>query len=137
MGHRFARRVLLSIPCLLVMTLAALADIRFEQPEWSSLKVFITEKITASDANQLAAHEQDLQQNLVHVYLNSLGGDVDAAMAIGRLIRKYDGWTYIGDWLSTMPLDSKCFSSCALIFIAGVRRTSTGPGYSALGINRI
>jgi hypothetical protein len=45
-------------------------------------------------------------------------------MAIGRLIRKYDGWTWI---------DSKCYSSCALIFIAGVIRTNV---YGELGLHR-
>jgi hypothetical protein len=54
-----------------------------------------------------------------------MGGDLSAAMKIGRLVRKFDGWTKI--WF-----DDKCYSSCALIFIAGVRRTSFGE----LGLHR-
>jgi len=45
-------------------------------------------------------------------------------MAIGRLIRKYDGWTWI---------NSKCYSSYALILIEGVIRTNA---YGELGLHR-
>jgi hypothetical protein len=57
------------------------------------------------------------------VRLDSRGGDVFSAMKIGRFIRKYDAHTLIV---------GKCYSSCALIFIAGVLRWNWGE----LGLHR-
>lgn len=48
------------------------------------------------------------------VFLDSPGGDVFAAMAIGRQIRANDFWTAV---------DSTCVSACTLIFAAGVTRS--------------
>ena len=53
------------------------------------------------------------------VDLDSRGGDVLAAIQIGRLIRKYVSITWI-------EFELKCYSSCALIFISDVWRTSFG-----------
>jgi hypothetical protein len=51
------------------------------------------------------------------VYLNSPGGNIHAAMAIGRIIRS-NGWT-----TSTIPQgkaqDAMCVSACAAIWVAG------------------
>lgn len=52
---------------------------------------------------------------LLSVYLDGPGGDVAAAMDIGRRIRSVAGSTVI--WAGR-----KCVSSCALIFVAGVQR---------------
>lgn len=51
----------------------------------------------------------------ISIFLNSSGGDVDEAMKIGRLIRKYNINTKIaaGDF---------CLSSCFLVYMSGVRR---------------
>jgi hypothetical protein len=57
--------------------------------------------------------------------LDSTGGDVSAAISIGRLVRKYELTTFISE-------NAKCYSSCALIFIAGVQRGSFGE----LGLHR-
>jgi hypothetical protein len=50
------------------------------------------------------------------------------------LIRKYEGTTWIGHDLNdgSSEINAKCFSSCALIFIAGVTRLSSGQ----LGLHR-
>jgi hypothetical protein len=60
-----------------------------------------------------------------NVVLNSGGGDIDSAITIGRLVRKNYGET-------TIPDGGKCFSACALIFIAGVTRYNLGE----LGLHR-
>ena len=57
--------------------------------------------------------------------LDSRGGDVAAAMEIGRIIRSVDGSTHIGE-------NARCYSSCALIFISGVNRSNLGE----LGLHR-
>lgn len=47
------------------------------------------------------------------------GGDVYAAMAIGRWARERDAFTYV-------PEGAHCYSSCALIYMSGVRRLNSG-----------
>jgi hypothetical protein len=59
------------------------------------------------------------------VELDSKGGDVFAAMKIGRIIRAYEGQT----WSSP----NGCYSSCALIYIAGVIRVNA---YAEIGLHR-
>lgn len=49
------------------------------------------------------------------INLNSSGGDVDAAMSIGRFLRKYGVRTAVRD-------KSQCLSSCVFIFMAGLER---------------
>ena len=84
----------------------------------------IANEITSGDAERLQNISRDLEYGgLIVVRLNSAGGDVTAAMSIGRLIRKYNAFTII-------PIGGKCYSSCALIFIAGVNRSNLGE-YSA------
>jgi hypothetical protein len=75
----------------------------------------ISGTITERDANAFQQLSAELERDDFNVQLDSPGGDVLAAMEIGRLIRKYDGFTKILWW-------RKCYSSCALIFIAGVQR---------------
>ena len=72
-------------------------------------------KIQAQDVTSL---EQSIANNRIEsVHVSSNGGDAYAAMAIGRLIREHQ----IQVWA-----DHNCFGSCALIFIAGVRRYNSG-----------
>lgn len=51
------------------------------------------------------------------VELDSVGGDVVAAISIARRIRAVGGHTYVGS-------RGKCFSSCGVIFLGGVRRVA-------------
>ena len=59
----------------------------------------------------------------LHVSLNSVGGKVDAAMEIGRIIRKNYGFTQVG-----MQYGYKgnrgvgCFSACVLIYASGIAK---------------
>ncbi len=72
------------------------------------------------------------------VLLDSSGGDVDAAMAIGRLIRTKTAFISVG---MTLPIGNQdgrntavCASACVLIFVAGSFRKVD---YSApIGIHR-
>jgi hypothetical protein len=85
----------------------------------------ITGDITQRDIAVFGSHSKDFEFKPLTVSLNSRGGDVAAAMEIGRIIRSVDGWTDI-------PLDKRCYSSCALIFISGVYRRN----YGELGLHR-
>jgi hypothetical protein len=89
---------------------------------------WISGTIAERDAKALQQLSPELERNDFYVYLDSGGGNVPAAMQIGRLIRKYDGFTQI-------QFNRKCYSSCALIFIAGVWRFISATG-GQLGLHR-
>lgn len=91
----------------------------------SSLFVDVTGTITNQDAKTFESAIQDLGSRRLYVRFDSAGGDVLAAMHMGRLIRKHDGVTVIS-------VPSKCYSACALLFIAGVMRHNLGE----LGLHR-
>lgn len=109
------------------------AEVNFERGILG-YKVSIFGTITRADADQIAQHEMDFEyggSSPMKVVLDSPGGDVDAAMQIGRIIRRNDGMTIVSE-------KSKCFSSCALIYVAGVTRiVSFGfPTGGTLGLHR-
>ena len=111
---------------LLAMTLAAKADIQIKRDGDSAISVWFTGIITEQDAKSVQDISGQLENPSVRdFWLDSKGGDVSAAIKIGRLIRKYDGQTLIAQ-------NGKCYSSCALIFIAGVHRVNFGE----LGLHR-
>jgi hypothetical protein len=110
----------------LAMTSAAKADIRVDRTDPPYGKIFITGRITKENAKTFDDISNELQRySYFTVRLNSEGGDVSAAIEIGRLIRKYEGFT-------TIEKNGRCYSSCALIFIAGVSRSN----YGELGLHR-
>jgi hypothetical protein len=114
---------------LLAATLTARAEIRIDEETTFSISIKITGTLTQHDADEfqdISAKFETKGLTFLTVYLDSKGGDVFAAMKIGRLIRKYDGHAQI------LPY-AKCYSSCALIFIAGVIRTNA---LGELGLHR-
>jgi ATP-dependent protease ClpP protease subunit len=116
---------IIAFHCLL--TVAARADFRIVG-RTVDLELLISGTITQQDAKAFQEVSAELERNDFYVYLDSKGGDVLAAMQIGRLIRKYEGFTQI-QW------SRKCYSSCALIFIAGVSRVISATG-GELGLHR-
>lgn len=107
-----------------LMALDAKADVRVSDETEHSMTIEIKDEITEKDALTFAGMSERLARKTFTVHLDSKGGDVFAAMKIGRTIRQYDGWTWN---------DSICYSSCALIFIAGVIRTND---YAEIGLHR-
>jgi len=79
----------------------------------------IANEITAADATKFEKLVESLAAKIdvVDVELNSAGGDVAAAMRIGRIIRSRGLWTIAPDDAGT-----KCASACVLILAAGVVR---------------
>ena len=59
------------------------------------------------------------------VWLASSGGDIDAAMVLGRILRRFGLFTLVGR-------DEQCMSACVFAFMGGERRTVAGQ----LGIHR-
>jgi hypothetical protein len=60
------------------------------------------------------------------VFLESLGGDLDAAMEAGRIIRRAQGKTFVSHETK------KCASACVLVFLGGAVRE----GFGQIGIHR-
>jgi hypothetical protein len=104
---------------------SAQAEVRIDRSAEAFIELSILETITERDAETFAGLSRELEYKNAFINLNSQGGNVFAAMKIGRLIRKYDASTTVED-------GAKCFSSCALIFIAGVQRQNNGQ----LGLRR-
>lgn len=112
--------LILSMSCLLASAGRSLADVQInkvgEGSDALALEIFNT--ISKNDADYVSQQENSLKGTL-DVFLNSPGGDVDAAEKIGRIIRKYLASVFV-------RANAKCFSSCALIYIAGSIRTNLG-----------
>jgi hypothetical protein len=98
---------------LLAVHSAAEAETRIDKTHPYSIGIYITGTITERDAQTFQEVSNDFEYIEPVLYLDSKGGSVSAAMQIGRLTRKYDGTTLVS---------GSCYSSCALIFIAGVVR---------------
>jgi len=84
-------RLLLAV-LLLVVPSQALADIKIQS---NGLK--ITGDIKKADAEFVESHLGDLIKKHQIVFLDSGGGDIAAVMAIGRIIRKFEWSTSVGD----------------------------------------
>jgi len=94
------------------------------------VRVFLSGQITREDvdsagvmASLLKSGKQKLAGNTV--WLASGGGDIDAAMDLGRLLRKLGVFTLIGK-------NDQCLSACVFAFMGGERRSVAG----RLGIHR-
>jgi hypothetical protein len=109
--------IILALAFLLATTFSARTDIRIDHGK--DLNIFITGTITARDAAAFQKITHELERRSFKVSLDSIGGDVRAAMQIGRLVRRYDGSTEV-------LLGGRCYSSCALVFVAGVFRLNAG-----------
>lgn len=94
------------------------------------VRVFLSGEITRADvdsagvmASLLKSGKQKIAGN--SVWLASNGGDIDAGMDLGRLLRKLGIFTVIGK-------NDQCLSACVFAFMGGERRSVTGQ----LGIHR-
>lgn len=97
---------------LLYHELAAGADIRIKQSgnRNDSLDISLTGEIKRGDEIVFARLARGARKLSVH--LDSAGGDVDAAISIGRIVRSGEGTVYA----------AHCYSACVLIFAGGEMR---------------
>lgn len=116
---------ILSVVLILVPTPPVRADVFVYDRTESSLFVDISGTIASPDLKTFENAIEDIGGRRLFVRLDSAGGDVFAATHIGRLIRKHHGITVIS-------VPSRCYSGCALLFIAGVTRHNLGE----LGLHR-
>jgi hypothetical protein len=113
------------------------ADISYPQngvDRWSApadeVRVYLSGEITRKDLDSALVMERLLkngQQKLVDnlLWLGSGGGDIDAGMDLGRLLRKLGIFTFVDK-------SDKCMSACVFAFMGGERRSVAGQ----LGIHR-
>lgn len=119
-------RVIGLIFIVVLSTATVVADVRIKKDnQYIPLIITITGTISEDDAKQIENASSELNNQNFIVDLDSRGGSLSAAIKIGRLIRKYDGATSI---------TGKCYSSCPLIFIGGVKRFMGGA--TSLGLHR-
>lgn len=94
------------------------------------VRVFLSVEITRQDlatvatmAEMLKSGRQRLAGNTL--WLASPGGDIDASMELGRMLRKLEIYTAIDQ-------NDRCLSACVFAFMGGERRSVAGQ----LGIHR-
>ena len=106
------------------------ADIAYARGTVDEVRVFVTGTITREDAVDAVILERLIQSGRQKiagniVWLASSGGDIDAAMVLGRILRRFGLFTLVGR-------DEQCMSACVFAFMGGERRTVAGQ----LGIHR-
>jgi hypothetical protein len=100
------------------------ADVKLDEKSYGNFVIELHGAISQADADELMRNATRFwYRSPAQIFLNGTGGDLDAAMRIGRLIRSVDGVTYSSD---------NCYGGCALVFIAGVSRFNLG----TIGLNR-
>mgnify|MGYP000876579140 CR=1 FL=1 len=116
------------IPTLLALcltsTVPARAEIRFASaeggPYGAMFAARLTGEITAADAEALSAQlAQASLANMRQMQLDSFGGDLDAAFAIGRLMRSHR-------FDSLVLPDGQCDSACVFVLAAGIDKVVKG-----------
>lgn len=90
----------------------ALADVTLDE---ESRRVVVSGDIRKADV----AKFRSAMTKADSIALDSPGGNIDAAMEMGRIARRLNVPVSVAD-------DARCYSSCALIYISGVVRTNHG-----------
>jgi hypothetical protein len=92
--------------------LAQAADIYVAGMRWTGIPaIWIQGRIVLGDERTFAAVAATHQASVV--YLGSEGGSIDAAIAIGRMVRKFGLETFVGRG------SIGCWSACTLIWLSG------------------
>lgn len=84
--------------------------------------------ITPGTAERFAAEVEKRGAYVTTVVLNSPGGSVSDALAMGRLIREKG-------FATEVPADAHCASSCPLVFAGGVRRLAKAG--ASIGVHQV
>lgn len=117
-----ARITLLFFFALSLVAYPAFADMKSLNPSCNI--IFVGEIDKSSTATIVKQYEQIKRENKcryspVTLFLNSTGGDVDAAIAAGDFIRHNNIETIVDE-------NDSCASACVLTFLGGVKRNAFG-----------
>lgn len=138
-SHRLSRLAIL-LPVILLQATSTFAAVSYEAPKaigsGSTMPtVIVSGQITSQDvadfkkfidiATSESKYRNQLGDKLTVVKLNSKGGSVQAAMQIGREVRKSSGAVYVTQ-------KDVCISACVLILAGGKSRNV----YGSVGIHR-
>lgn len=85
--------------------------------ESDALRIAFAGAIALSDVSAVERLLSRYPKYTPHLVIDSQGGDIDAAMAIGRLLRAKDAKVRVSE-----ISEGKCLSSCVLIYASGVIR---------------
>ncbi|WP_312797354.1 hypothetical protein [Tianweitania sp.] len=100
-------------------------DMRFALEDGGRLT--LTGRIVEGSAEAFANEVKDQGDVLKTVVINSPGGSLEDAMAMGRLIRKHG-------FVTQIPDGALCASSCPLMFAGGVERSAGSK--AAIGLHQ-
>ena len=85
--------------------------------------LYLNGEFDAAAPARLAALVAQQKISRASVYLNSTGGSLLAAMAIGRLLREHEFDTHVGTAEDPpQPAPGACYSACPFAFAGGRRR---------------
>lgn len=122
----------------IVFTDSSYAKKRFKESGFmlcNMFKINIMLELKDADVNQLKneidyinknAQDAPCKNGKIVAYLSSSGGDIRAAIAMGRILRMNEIYAFVHN-------DSKCLSSCVFLFAGAVRRTVI---FGKIGIHR-
>lgn len=124
MLHRILNGLAASLLTLVAPTSPLRAEIRFEQAAetqmGSAFAARLSGDITAEDYGALLGlADQAAAADWRHIQLDSTGGDIAAAMAIGRLMRSME-------FDSLVIAGGRCHSACLFVLAAGVNKVVLG-----------
>ena len=127
---RVYRQFILVILFLSITISTSFADINFDNSVGAVIQISIFGKISPNDSKELAQAISDLKRNynkkiVLLVRLDTNGGNVEASLDIGKMLRKEEATAVVGD-------DAVCLSSCVLILAGAPYRTIAG----RVGIHR-
>ena len=108
------RRIIAALVAAIVgqSGIAQAADIFVGGMRWTGIPaIWIQGRIVPGDERTFAAVAAKRQASVV--YLRSEGGNIDAAIAIGRMVRKFGLDTFVGRG------GIGCWSACTLIWLSG------------------
>ena len=111
-----------------------------KKSECKSAHIYFEGQILVGDSQKLEKELISIDKkcnsykgSLPTVLLDSKGGDIEEAINVGRLIRKYEYTTNIHPMESFQNVKYGCYSSCVIAFIGGTYRSSE---LGVLGIHR-
>ncbi len=112
--------------------------VTFKHPDGRSApaEIYIDGEITPALPRQLATALGANQIERATIYINSVGGDLQAGLELGEFIRKLGFNTAIGKrgHAQGKPVPGSCQSACLLVFAGGVYRFADSTAY--FGIHR-
>lgn len=126
--HRFFSLILLATSAILLASAPSSAELKYDYQEAPNGDTRLVISGMMSVYDDLAVLEDILRRNVIsYVTFDSTGGDLRAAIDIGRILRRYGMPT-------RQTNEFRCLSSCTYAFLGGVERRAVP---QSLGVHQI